>query len=154
MNENYQRLTRHSEFFFYSDEFWKGPGSPVIFFTPGEIAAANYFTYLTNARVTGVIAKEIGAAIVVMEHRYWGKSSPYEDLTTTNLQYLTLENSIEDTQYFARNAYLPFDPTNSSNADSVVSLNPLQIFQKSLLTTVSAMGICRWFLQWRSCCVD
>jgi hypothetical protein len=115
------KLTQFLEFYFYSTEFWKGPGSPVIFFTPGEIAAAGYYTYLTDKRVSGPIAKELGAAIVVMEHRYWGKSSPYEDLSTTNLQYLTLEQAIADTQYFARNVQLPFDTTNSSNADDVVS---------------------------------
>jgi hypothetical protein len=38
------------------------------------------------------------------------------DLTTKNLQYLTLENSISDFVYLANNIRLPFDATNSSNA--------------------------------------
>jgi len=72
---------------------------------------------LTTARTTGVIAQEIGAAIVVIEHRYWGFSSPFEELTTENLQYQTLKNAIADLNYFALTAKLPFDTTGGSNAD-------------------------------------
>jgi len=52
--------------------------------------------------------------------RYWGDSSPYDDLTTENLQYLTLENSISDLTYFANNVKLPFDTNSSSNAQHAV----------------------------------
>jgi hypothetical protein len=74
------------------------------------------YSYLTTARTTGVIAQEIGAAIVVIEHRYWGFSSPFEELTTPNMQYLTLKNSIADLNHFALTADLPFDTTGGSNA--------------------------------------
>ena len=53
-----------------------------------------------------------------MEHRYWGTSTPYTDLTTENMIYLTLENSILDLTNFARNVELPFDSHGSSNADN------------------------------------
>lgn len=74
-------------------------------------------SYATTARTTGVIAQELGAAIIVLEHRYWGFSSPFQELTTENLQYLTLKNSIADLNYFALKAKLPFDTTGASNAD-------------------------------------
>ena len=45
----------------------------------------------------------------MVDHRYWGGSSPYQDLSTTNLQQLTLKNSIADFVSFAANAKLPFD---------------------------------------------
>lgn len=54
--------------------------------------------------------------------RYWGDSSPYTDLTTENLQYLTLENAITDLTYFAKNVDLPFDTNSSSNAQNAVRL--------------------------------
>jgi Serine carboxypeptidase S28 len=63
----------------------------------------------------------VEAFLIRSTDRYWGKSSPYEELTVKNLQHLTLANSIADTVYFAKNAYLPFDPTNCSNAQHVVS---------------------------------
>ena len=72
----------------------------------------------TNASFTGLLAKSINGGIVVLEHRYWGKSIPYNytSLTTETLQHLTLENAIADGTYFARNVQLPFDSSSSSNA--------------------------------------
>jgi hypothetical protein len=55
--------------------------------------------------------------MIVLEHRYWGFSSPFAELTTENMQYLTLQNAIADLNYFALNAKLPFDTTGASNAD-------------------------------------
>jgi hypothetical protein len=109
-------LGSFSQFYYWSDEFYKGPGSPVILFTPGEANVTGYNTYLGLSRTTGVIAQAIGAAVIVIEHRYWGVSSPYANLSTENLQYLTLENSIADLVNFAKNADLPFDPSGSSKA--------------------------------------
>jgi hypothetical protein len=74
-------------------------------------------SYATTARTTGVIAQEIGAALIVIEHRYWGFSSPFEELTTENMQFLTLKNAIADLNYFALTAKLPFDTTGASNAE-------------------------------------
>ena len=97
-----------------------GPGSPVVFIAPSESNITSYdsYTYMTTERLSGVVAKEIGAATIVLEHRYWGFSSPYTNLTTENLKFLTLENSIYDLTNFARNVKLPFDSNGSSNADS------------------------------------
>jgi hypothetical protein len=102
--------------FWYSAEFYAGPGSPVIFLTPGESAADEYTGYLTNRTLTGLFAQAVGGAVVMMEHRYWGTSSPVQVLTTKNLQYLTLKNSIYDTTYFANNVNLPFDSNGTSKA--------------------------------------
>jgi hypothetical protein len=109
-------LGNFSQFYYWSDEFYKGPGSPVILFTPGEANVTGYDTYLGINRTTGVIAQQIGAAVIVIEHRYWGFSSPFANLSTINLQYLTLENSVADLVNFAKTAKLPFDPSGSSQA--------------------------------------
>jgi hypothetical protein len=53
-------------------------------------------------------------------------------LTTENLQYLTLENSIADLTYFAENVKLPFDKKRSSNAQNAVC------FDGSLLAFISS----------------
>lgn len=119
-----QHLGTFKQQFWWSDEYYKGPGSPVVFFTPGEVAASGYTGYLTNKTITGLFAEAIGGAVVLVEHRYWGNSSPYQNLTTENLQYLTLENSIADFTHFAQTVDFPFDPTHSSNAGKAVSMNP------------------------------
>jgi len=49
--------------------------------------------------------------------RFWGDSSPYQVLTTENLQQLTLKNSIADLVNIAKTIDLPFDTHHSSNAD-------------------------------------
>lgn len=109
-------LGTFSQSFWWNSEWWTGPGAPVVFFTPGEEAAAEYTGYLTNRTITGLFGQAIGGAVVMLEHRYWGDSSPYSVLTTENLTYLTLDNSIKDTTYFALNVELPFDTNASSNA--------------------------------------
>ena len=126
-NSTFTQLIDHSnpslgtfeQFYYYSDEFYKGPGSPVVFFTPGEVAAEGYQVYLSTNTTPGVIAQQLGAAAVVVEHRYWGSSSPVSDLTTENMKYLTLNNSIADFVNFAQNVQLPFDTNQSSIASKV-----------------------------------
>ncbi|KAF4637979.1 hypothetical protein G7Y89_g115 [Cudoniella acicularis] len=103
--------------FWWNMEFWEGPGSPVVLFTPGEIAGTNYGAYLTNVTITGLFAQEIKGAVIMVEHRYWGESSPYSVLTAETLQYLTLDQAIADFVYFAKAAALPFDKNHASNAD-------------------------------------
>src|SRR5206468_4318055 len=41
-------------------------------------------------------AKALGANLVYLEHRYYGKSFPMPDLSTVNLRFLTLDNVLED----------------------------------------------------------
>ncbi|KAL1602469.1 hypothetical protein SLS60_005885 [Paraconiothyrium brasiliense] len=55
--------------------------------------------------------------LIVAKDRYWGESSPCENQTTTCLQDLNLQQAVDDFVNFARNAPIPFDPSNSSNAD-------------------------------------
>ncbi|MCJ1316208.1 hypothetical protein MMC15_001528 [Xylographa vitiligo] len=116
LDHDHPELGTFSQKYWYNSQYWAGPGSPVVLFTPGEIAAAGYTGYLTNETITGLYAEAIGGAVVLLEHRYWGDSSPYQELTTKNLQYLTLKNSIADLTHFASTVQLPFDLKNSSQA--------------------------------------
>ncbi|KAJ5899127.1 Peptidase S28 [Penicillium taxi] len=124
--ETFEQLLDHknpslgtfSQRYWYNSEWWEGEGSPVVLFTPGESAATGYTGYLENRTLTGLYAQEIKGAVILLEHRYWGESSPYTELTAETLQYLTLENSIQDLTYFAKNVVLPFDTNSSSNAQN------------------------------------
>ena len=54
----------------WNSQYWKGPGSPVIMFTPGEAAAGPYGAYLTNATINGEYAQKMGAAVLMVERMY------------------------------------------------------------------------------------
>lgn len=61
--------------YWVNTEFWKGPGSTVILFNPGEVPAigtnGDFTFYLTNLALTGQYAEAVGGAVIVVEHRYW-----------------------------------------------------------------------------------
>ena len=78
-----------------------------------------YQSYLSSNRTTGVTAQKIGAAVIVLEHRYWGMSSPFSELSTANMSYLTLPNAIADLTYFAEKAQLPFTDNGSIKSNAI-----------------------------------
>ncbi|KAG9045420.1 hypothetical protein FS837_006330 [Tulasnella sp. UAMH 9824] len=81
--------------YFFSDEFWTGQGAPIIIFTPGEQSAEKWNTTLQNSNA-------------LIWDRYWGSSSPYQTLSTDNMKYLTVDQSIEDMKYFIETVNLPW----------------------------------------------
>ncbi|KID86422.1 serine peptidase [Metarhizium guizhouense ARSEF 977] len=107
IDHNKPELGRFSQRYWYNADDWAGPGSPIILNAPSE-HEANAF-YATKDSLAGRFAQTTGGAAIVLEHRYWGKSSPFNNLTTTNLQYLNLDNAIQDIIYFAHNVEQPFD---------------------------------------------
>lgn len=119
IDHNDTTLGRFNQSYYYSTEYWGGEGSPVIVYTRGENPIECDQWFLTNASTVGVLAEKIGAAMIMLEHRYWGKSSPYDELTTEKLQYLTVENAMSDFTNFAKTVTPPFDPQRDSSYDKV-----------------------------------
>ncbi|KAK0716778.1 serine carboxypeptidase S28 [Lasiosphaeria miniovina] len=130
-NSTFRQLIDHknpslgtfSQRIWWNNTFWAGPGSPIVLFTPGESDATNYGGYITERTLTGLYARAIGGAVVMVEHRYYGESSPFQVLDTQNLTYLTLENSIADLVNIARNVKLPFDNSSLVNAPNSPWIN-------------------------------
>lgn len=87
-------------------EYYK-PGGPIIFMTPGEVNAENYTGYLTNVTINGLIAQQQNGAAVIIEHRFFGLSNPYPNLSSQSLAVLTIQQAIDDLVYFAQQANLP-----------------------------------------------
>ncbi|KAI0058076.1 peptidase S28 [Artomyces pyxidatus] len=87
-------------------EFYK-PGGPIVLNTPGEENAEDYTGYLTNETIVGQIAQQQHGASIVIEHRYYGDSNPYSDLSVASLKYHTIPQAIDDLVYFAQTAKLP-----------------------------------------------
>ena len=79
--------------------------------TTYEVTA--YTGYLTNATINGQIAQQEHGASIVIEHRYFGESNPYKNLSTTSLKYHTVAQGIQDLVNFAKTATLPMPGGNS-----------------------------------------
>src|SRR5581483_1960613 len=78
----------------------KGPHSPVLFYLCGEWTCGPW--YLQSVADT---AKSLGAAVVGLEHRFYGTSPVLLNGTTAPLSYLTMANALEDAATFERFAW-------------------------------------------------
>lgn len=105
--------------FWWSDNYYGGPGSPIILLTPSEGPEADASGgRINNASTSGLYAQTNKAAVITLEHRYFGNSTPVGfHFTSETLQHLTLNNSILDLTYFAQNVKLPFDTHGKSKPD-------------------------------------
>ncbi|XP_010919395.1 probable serine protease EDA2 isoform X1 [Elaeis guineensis] len=70
-------------------------GGPIFLKICGESACNGIVNDYTS-----VLAKKFGAALVSLEHRYYGKSSPFEYLTTENLRFLSSKQALFDLAVF------------------------------------------------------
>ena len=43
----------------------------------------------------------------MLEHRYYGLSNPFDDLSDEHLRFHTIQQAIDDLEYFAKNVKLP-----------------------------------------------
>ena len=81
--------------YWYTSQFADGPTSPVLFNFCGEAECSDrYVDFLSD------VAKVLHASIVALEHRYYGPSKPFEDLTVEHMKYLTVHNALEDAAAF------------------------------------------------------
>jgi hypothetical protein len=82
--------------YWYSTQFVSGPRAPVIFYFCGEApCSAKYVQSMADE------AKSLGAAVIGLEHRYYGESVPLgTPLTLATMKYLTIDNALEDAAAF------------------------------------------------------
>ncbi|PHH67155.1 hypothetical protein CDD81_2924 [Ophiocordyceps australis] len=102
--------------YWWNADHYGGPTWPIVLNAPGESSIDGYQGYATNTTLPGAMAQAVGGAAIVLEHRYWGRSSPYANLTAATLQHLTLQNAMRDVVRFAHLADLPFVRNASANA--------------------------------------
>ena len=84
---------------YYIDEsYGTGNDAPVFFYICGEATC-------TPRALNGAIrsyAQKYHAKLVALEHRYYGKSLPFNSLSTNDLRFLTTEAALDDLAYFQR----------------------------------------------------
>ncbi|WP_367606430.1 S28 family serine protease [Legionella sp. W05-934-2] len=84
---------------YYLDEVYaKDANAPVFFYVCGEAACS-------QSSLSGAIrsyARRYQARLIALEHRFYGKSQPFNDLSTNHLRYLTIENALADLASFQK----------------------------------------------------
>jgi len=106
IDHNNPDLGTFSQRYWFTYEFYEA-GGPIILFTPGEVNADGYDGYLTNGTMNGMIAEQESGATIVLEHRFFGLSNPYNNLSVESLQLHTIQQAIDDLVYFANTVDLP-----------------------------------------------
>ena len=81
--------------YFHLQDFVRAPDAPVFLRICGEATCEG----IPNDYLV-VLAQHFGAALVCLEHRYYGESSPFAELTTANLQYLSSKQALFDLASF------------------------------------------------------
>jgi hypothetical protein len=91
---------------YWFDKRFYQSGGPVILLAGGETNGADRLSFLQKG-ILAILAEATGGLGVILEHRYYGKSFPFENLTTESLRFLTTDQALADAAYFARNAKFP-----------------------------------------------
>jgi pimeloyl-ACP methyl ester carboxylesterase len=93
--------TFNQRYWYDSEYASQSDSAPVILHICGESEAdAPDGYYLHDNAIAW--AKTLGAHLVYLEHRYYGESQPFSDLSTDHMQFLTLDNVIEDLAEFQK----------------------------------------------------
>lgn len=79
------------------DSFYQ-PGGPLLLEIGGEVTVDPSSLALSP---TLAVARRLGGKIVLLEHRYYGSSAPFENITDTeDYKYLSAEQALEDIAHF------------------------------------------------------
>ena len=87
---------------YHFDAQYYKKGGPVIVLGGGETSIEDRLPYLQKG-LLAQLAKATNGIGVILEHRYYGTSFPTPDLSTENLRFLTTDQALADTAYFAKN---------------------------------------------------
>ncbi|KAI5865307.1 peptidase S28 [Durotheca rogersii] len=87
--------------YWFDAQFYK-PGGPVIVLASGETSGVGRLPFLQKG-IVYQLAKATGGLGVILEHRYYGTSIPVPDFSTESLRFLTTDQALADTAYFAQN---------------------------------------------------
>nr|ACO15310.1 serine protease K12H4.7 precursor [Caligus clemensi] len=86
--------------YFVNTEFFNGTETaPVFLLIGGEGTASD--SWMKYGAWYGY-AKEVGALMIQLEHRFYGSSRPTENMSTENLKFLTSQQALEDIVEFIR----------------------------------------------------
>lgn len=91
---------------YWFDATYYRPGGPVIVLASGETSGEDRLPYLQKG-IVAQLANATAGIGVILEHRYYGESWPVSDLSTESLRFLTTDQALADTAYFAKHVVFP-----------------------------------------------
>ncbi|XP_021662228.2 probable serine protease EDA2 isoform X2 [Hevea brasiliensis] len=95
-------------------DYFRIPDGPIFLNICGESSCNG----IANDYLS-VLAKKFGAAVVSLEHRYYGKSTPFKSTKTKNLRYLSSKQALFDLaifrQHYQESLNLKLNRTNVEN---------------------------------------
>jgi hypothetical protein len=83
---------------YFANMQYYSAGGPVFLMLGGE-GTANPIWLQADTQMV-LWAKQFGAAMFLIEHRFYGDSQPFPDLSTPNLQFLSSEQALADAATF------------------------------------------------------
>uniref|UniRef100_A0A2P2KJI0 Catalytic n=2 Tax=Rhizophora mucronata TaxID=61149 RepID=A0A2P2KJI0_RHIMU len=90
----YDHRRFQQRYYEFLDHF-RTPDGPIFLKICGESSCNGIANDYIN-----ILAKKFGAAVVSLEHRYYGKSTPFKSLETKNLRYLSSKQALFDLAVF------------------------------------------------------
>ena len=93
---DYQDNKTYKQRYFLNDDYFDEKNGPIFLYICGE--------YTCSIRDDRLFAFMVGAKhnarLIALEHRYYGISQPFGNLTMENLRYLSTEQALADIAYF------------------------------------------------------
>ncbi|RMJ08845.1 hypothetical protein BHE90_000662 [Fusarium euwallaceae] len=103
--------------YWFDAQYYK-EGGPVIILASGETSGEDRLPFIEHG-ILKMLAEATNGIGVILEHRYYGTSFPVPDLKTKNLRFLSTEQALADTAYFAENVKFPgFEDRNLTAAST------------------------------------
>lgn len=84
--------------YFQRLDLWR-PGGPIYLFVGGESSVSPRWA---SAGITYELAKETNGAIYISEHRYYGKSKPFNNTNVENFKFLTARQALADLEHLLK----------------------------------------------------
>lgn len=84
--------------YFVETQYATNKSSPTLFYLCGETTCGGVAAGLYS------MAEKLKTNLIAIEHRYYGKSQPFSQLTTENLHYLSTEHALIDAANFQKYA--------------------------------------------------
>lgn len=91
---------------YWFDSTYYKEGGPVIVILAGELDATVRLPRFGNG-IAKILAEATGGISVLLEHRYYGASFPFRDVSVRGLRFLTTEQALADVAYFAQHVQFP-----------------------------------------------